>query len=307
MTEQPATALRGGGSRSRLSIAALAALLISALLASCSNGSPGSRSSAPGIVVATGLYPLAQAVEQIGQGRARADDIVPAGQNPLSYHPDAAGNEVLATARLVLLGPAGLQPALDSAAGDDTERIVHVAPSAGGTYYWLDPPAMRQAVPDIAAAMERADPRDAATFKAGARAFADALESTGIDYQSTISTCPRRDVFAPDEAFAHVARTYDLDFHVIGGVDQPQAAVVRSTVAAVEAAGATTVFVEPWVPQSTVRAVAAAAGVKVRTLDTLLGPPAGGWPRQATYLNLLEANLGALNSALGCPDQGSGA
>lgn len=307
MTASPATA-RG----SRPSVAAFAALLLSAVLASCSTGSPAARNSTPGLVVATGLYPLAQAVEQIGQGRARADDIVPAGQNPLSYHPDTTANRLLSTARLVVLGPAGFQPALDAAAGDDVERVVHVAPSAGGTYFWLDPPSMRRAVPGIAAAMERADPRDAATFKAGARAFADALESTGIDYQSTISTCPRRDVFAPDAAFAQVARSYDLHFHVIGGgviggVDQPQASVVRSAVAAVEAAGATTVFVEPWVAQGTVRAVAAGAGAKVRALDTLLGPPAGGWPRQATYLNLLEANLGALSSALGCPDQGSGA
>ncbi|HVA74126.1 MAG TPA: metal ABC transporter substrate-binding protein [Acidimicrobiales bacterium] len=284
-----------------------AALMVSSLLASCGSSPPAPRNSVPGLVVVTGLYPLAQAVEQIGQGRARADNVVPPGQNPLSYQPGTAESAALSNSRLVVLGPTGLQPAIDSAAGSSPERVVHVAPPAGGTYYWLDPAAMRKAVPQIAAAMERADPRDAATFQAGARAFGDALGSTGIDYQSTISTCPRRDVFAPDVAFAQTARAYGLTFHVVAGVDQPQASVVRSAAAAIQASGATTVFVEPWVPQTTVRAAAAAAGVEVRALDTLVGPPAGGWPRQATYINLLEANLGALSSGLGCPSQGSGA
>ena len=290
---------------------AAGALVMLLAASSCGSGSPPRRSS-PGLVVVTGLYPLAQAVEQIGQGRARAQDIVPAGTDPRSYQPGGAAVSVLSGATLVLLGPPGVQPGLDTAAAGSPPRVVHVAPPSGGTYFWLDPASMRAAVPQIAAAMEAADPGDAGTFRSGAVAFQDALGSTDIDYQSTISTCPRRDVFAPDAAFAQMARRYGLTLHVVSGVDQPQSSVigssvVRSAVAAIQAAGATTVFVETWAPEATVRAAAASAGAKVRTLDTLLGPPPGGWPRQATYINLLEANLGALSSALGCPDQGTGA
>lgn len=304
MTRAPAAALHG---LKRCAALAAGGLAVASLLASCGSGSPTPRAAGPGLVVATGLYPLAQAVDQIGQGRANGDLVVPAGQNPLEYVPDAAGKAALSNAGLILLGPAGFQPSLDSAAGAMRATLVHVAPPAGGTYFWLDPAAMRDAVPQIAAAMESADPRDAATFKAGARAFEAALRSTDIDYQSTLSACPRRDVFMPDLAFAQTARAYGLIFHAIAGVDLPPAAVVRTAVAAIESAGATTVFVEPWVGQSTARAAAQAAGVKVRTLDTLLGAPPGGWPRQATYVNLLEANLGALSAALGCPDQGGSA
>lgn len=290
---------------------ATASLVLLIAASSCGSGAPARRSP-PGLVVVTGLYPLAQAVEQIGQGRARAEDIVPTGTDPTAYKPDAAAVTELSGAALVLLGPTGVQPGLDSAVAGSTRRVVHVAPPSGGTYYWLDPESMRAAVPQIASAMEAADPADAGTFRSGAVAFEDALGSTDIDYQSTISTCPRRDVFAPDVAFAQMARHYGLTLHVVAGVDQPQSSVigssvVRSAVAAIQSTGATTVFVETWVPERTVRTAAAAAGVKVRTLDTLLGPPPGGWPRQATYLNLLEANLGALSSALGCPDLGTGA
>lgn len=297
----------GQAVRRRRIAAAVTVILGVPALASCSGGAPAARRSGPELVVATALYPLAQAVDQIGQGRATAKDVVPGGDNPLSYTPGGAEAAELSNARLVVLGPTGFQPAIDAATNGGTDRVVHVAPASGGSYFWLDPAAMRKAVPAIAAAMERVDPRDSATFKAGARAFADALGSTGIDYQSTLSACPRRDVFAPDSAFAQTARAYGLVFHVIAAVDQPRASVIRSAASAIQASGTTTVFVEPWAPQDTVRAAAAAAGAKVRTLDTLTGPPAGGWPREATYLNLLEANLGALSSALGCPDQGAGA
>jgi len=289
----------------RLAVAAASVVLVTSV-ASCGSARHNVASQPP-LVVVTGLYPLAQAVEQIGQGRARAEDVVPAGSDPRTYEPDASAASKLSQAALVVLGPLGVQPAIDSAVAGSAHPVIHVAPPSGGTYYWLDPAAMRSAVAQIESAMEKADPRDAATFRSGAAAFRDALGSTDIDYQSTLSTCPRRDVFVPDVAFAGMARRYGLTLHVVAGVDQPPAAVIRSAVAEIQATEATTVFVETWAPQPRVTAAAAAAGVKVRTLDTLLGPPPGGWPPQATYINLLEANLGALASALGCPDQGAGA
>ena len=297
--------------RRRFRVGPVVAWVVAAWLvvAGCGTGGTGHRSAGPGLVVATGLYPLAQATEQIGQGKAVAYDVVPAGENPLSYRPDAGAAAAASKAGLLLLGPAGLQPQLDSLAAGRSRPAVPVAPAPApaGTYFWLDPHSMRLAIPQIAAAMEAADPRDAAMFREGARAFEDALGSTDIDYQSTLSTCPRRDLFGPDTSFAQVARTYGLAFHVVGTADPPPPGTVSDAAAAISAVGATTIFEETWVSPAAVRAAAAAAGVKVRRLDTLIGPPPGGWPRQATYLNLLEANLGALSSALGCPDMGAGA
>lgn len=298
--------MRSQGYVRGLGSAAAALSLVVFALTSCGSPRPNGPPTPP-LVVATGLYPLAQAVVQIGQGRARADDVVPVGADPLTYIPDPAARSELSQAALTLLGPTGFQPELDSSAAGSVRPVVHVAPASGGTYFWLDPAAMRQAVAKIASAMESADPRDAGTFRSGAVAFEDTLDSTDIDYQSTLSSCPRRDVFVPDSAFAQTARRYGLELHLVAGVDQPQSSVVRSAAAAIQATGATAVFVETWTTARATRAAAAAAGVRVLTLDTLVGPPPGGWPRQATYINLLESNLGALSSALGCPDQGTGA
>ncbi len=93
---------------------------------------------------------------------------------------------------------------------------------------------------------------------------------------------------------------------VVGSSSGAPPAAIRNVANEVQTGGATTVFSEPWQPDGVVDAVATAAHVKVRLLDTLAGPPPGGWPRQADYINLMESDLGALSSALGCPNTATG-
>ena len=249
--------------------------------------------------VLTTAYPLAQAVDMIGSGRARATDLVPPGSDPFTYQPTPSQLSEIHQAALVVLAGQAAQPALYEA-GANAKQKVDASVAASEQYYWLDPTAMRQAVPSIEAALERADPANARAFRDGARALEVELDSTGIDYQSTLSACPRRTVFAADNAFAAVAGRYFLNYTPLGTSAVPDPATVKSESESVRSTGATSVFAETWVPSSVVGAVASEAGVKVRTLDTLLGPPPGGWPRQASYINLLESNLGHLSDALGC-------
>jgi ABC-type Zn uptake system ZnuABC Zn-binding protein ZnuA len=99
-----------------------------------------------------------------------------------------------------------------------------------------------------------------------------------------------------------MAHSYGLRDQIVGSTGTSIAAATT----AARSAGATTAFSEPFVAAGPVKAVAAGAHLKLRVLDPLTGPPPGGWPRQSDYLRLMEANLGALNSALGCPNTGLG-
>ena len=64
--------------------------------------------------------------------------------------------------------------------------------------------------------LERADPQAASSFRDGARAFTAEINSTGIDYESTLSTCPRHTIVTPDAAFLNVAGDYGLSDDVVG-------------------------------------------------------------------------------------------
>jgi zinc transport system substrate-binding protein len=261
----------------------------------------------PTISVVTGLYPLAQAATQIGGSAVVVRDVVPAGSDPRSYQLSPAQAAEVRQAAVVILSAPGFQPALDAAAsGPGRVLNLDAALNTADPYVWLNPQLMGRAVAAIAATLAAANPAAATGYRRGAEAFSAEVASTGIDYESTLSTCPRRAIVTADGAFAGMARQYGLVDQVVGPADQAGPAL-GAAAAADRASGATTAFREPFVPAGPLDAVAGAAHLTLRTLDPLTGPPPGGWPRQADYIRLMEANLGALNGALGCPDTGIGA
>jgi zinc transport system substrate-binding protein len=286
----------------------LAVLAVAALLAltGCQAGS-GATGKEPPIAVVTGLYPLAQAAEQIGGPAVSVSNVVPPGSDPRTYRLSPAQVAEVHRAAVVILAGPGFQPALDAAASAASRVLdLRTALSTDDVYVWLTPPLMVRAVSAIAAALEAANPAAADQYRDGARAFSAGVASTGIDYQSTLSVCPRRAIVTADGAFLGMAHTYGL-VDQVAGPSAPTGPGLDAAAAAAQASGATTAFREPFVDEDGINAVTAAAHLKVRTLDPLTGPPPEGWPRQANYLRLMEANLGALNRALGCPDTGIGA
>jgi zinc transport system substrate-binding protein len=288
-----------------LALLALLAL-VSMTAAACSQSAPADA-SAPVLTVATGLYPLAQAIEQIGQDKASVTDVVPPGSDPITFTLGPAQAAQVRRAGLVVEIGGGFQPSFEqSAIGAPGVLELRVKLGTASPYVWLDPNTMQKAVTLIAGAMEAADPAAAGVFRQGAQAFDASVQSTGIDYESTLSACPRATIFTADTAFATMAGDYGLRDVVVGSSSAPSSTAVRDGAQSVQAVGATTVFSEPWQSDGTVDAVATAAHVKVRLLDTLEGPPAGGWPPQDDYIKLMESNLGALSSALGCPDTATG-
>jgi len=214
----------------------------------------------------------------------------------------------------VRIGLSATQKPLDEIArfltGADREppAVVDVGARLGtdDPYVWLDPELMGRAVAVIVAALAAANPPAAGMYRKNGEGFAAEMKSTAIDYQSTLSTCPRRTIATADGAFAAMARQYGLEDLIVGAAEEPAPADVASATGRVEAAGLTTVFAEPFVATGTVQAVAAAAHARVRNLDPLSGPPAGGWPHHPDYVQLLEQNLGTLSAALGCPNTETG-
>jgi ABC-type Zn uptake system ZnuABC Zn-binding protein ZnuA len=250
--------------------------------------------------VVTGLFPLAQAAEQVGGTDVHVVDVVPAGRNPLTYR--LTGAQVAATRRaaVVVVAGGGFQLSLEQAASGNRGRLdLRTDLGTDDPYVWLNLALMHRAISAIANTLATADPAAGGSFRRNATAYIAEVDSTGIDYQSTLSVCPRHTIVTADGAFQGMARTYGLVDRVVG----PTGAADAS---AATAAGVTTAFAEPFVPAAPVDALAAAAHLKVRTLDPLTGAPPGGWPRGADYIRLMEADLGALNSALGCPDTSTG-
>lgn len=280
-------------------------MAVAVTAAGCTHPLPGSVAGAPVLEVATGLYPLGQAASLIGQTKVKVLDVVPDGSNPFTYTLGAGEAAAVHRAGLAVEVGGGLQPSFEAAAGG-ARAVVAVRSAAGAgaaanPYVWLDPATMGRVVTAVAGAMERADPPAAPLFRRNAATLQQEISSLAIDYSSTLAPCPGTTLVTPDTAFSAMAASSGRHTVVVGA--GAGAAEVAAAARTVQQVTATPVIREPWVDDSGVAAVAAAARVKLRTLDTLAGAPAGGWPHGAGYFALMEQNLGTLSSLLGCGPQ----
>ncbi len=293
----------------------LAAAALSVLTAGCGSPAPAARTrDAPVVTVVTGLWPLQQAAEEIGQGNVKVLDVVPAGEDPLTYHLDAAQRAEVRSAGLVLEMSRSLQPSLATAAAG-AAHVADLATAAGGpgSYAWLNPYAMERVARAIASALERVDPAARPTFANGRSDEISLLDSLDADYQGTLGQCPRHTLVASDAAFSVLDSRYPITVVPIDGSTpaplRPSPATVAREVALVRRLGVKEIYRDIWQPPDGLLEVQAETGVRLGRLDPLTGVPPGGWPKGLkSYFSLMEHDLQDLADALGCyaPGEGGG-
>lgn len=280
-------------------------MLAAVAVAASGCGGASTPASAPVISVVTGLYPLAQVAAEVGGDHVRVTDVVPDGTNPLTAPVGAAAQTAIRSAAVVVDVGGGYQPALEAAAAT-APRVVSVTATLGPAQSgpWLDPRQITRLASALQAAFSAANPAAASTYANGATDVAAEMSSVAADFQNSLSDCPRHVIVTADGSFAAMSRSFGLTDAVAGASASPAPADVARAADTVRNARATTVFSEPWVPSATVTAAAGVAGAKVRTLDTLIGAPSGGWPKGATLARLLENDLTVVTSALQCAGMG---
>ncbi len=278
---------------------ALAVSTASTLLCSCTTSLGPSVTAAPVLKVVTGAYPIAEAVSLIGGSKVSVDDVVPAGDDPLTYKPGPSQRDAIEAAGLLIAVGGGFIPATDtSPAGQGPSLTMLSALGTSDPYFWLDPALMNKAVTAIAKAMDGADPRAAPLFNENSVSLSAEVSSLDGDFTRVLSACPGKLLIGPDQAFSSMATEFGLQAKVVS--PDPDQAQIEALVSAVHQSGPAAIYSEPWVTDAGVVAVATVAHVRLHSLDTIVDPPPGGWPAGATYFALMEQDLGTLSSALGC-------
>jgi ABC-type Zn uptake system ZnuABC Zn-binding protein ZnuA len=296
-----------GGRSGPLIAAALAGV---ALVAGACGGGSSHTENAPVLTVATGLWPLAEAADVIGQANVTVVDVVPNGVDPAGYHLGADQVAELHSARVVIEMAGGLQPSFDAAARG-SKHVVEIRPSESDPYVWLNPHSMEAVGRQVAAALEAADPKAAPTYRNGLDNFEAQLDSLDADYQSTLSDCPDQTLVTVDDAFSVLHPYYqvvDTAVAPAGTTGLPSKATVSHEVSVIKTTGVKEIYDESWIPESYIIPATVATNVKVGTLDTLAGAPQRGWPLTTDgqkYVSLMESNLATISSALHCPNPDS--
>jgi zinc transport system substrate-binding protein len=257
--------------------------------------------------IVTSFYPIAYAAQEIAGARYRVSNITPAGAEPhdLELKPSTAAR--IARARLVLYLGNGFQAAVERAVestharGIDLlsgQRLVTGVGENGepalDPHVWLDPLRYARMAGGIGKALGRPE---------AARRFTERLRALDASYRRGLVRCKRRTIVTSHAAFGYLARRYGLKQLALQGLGpeaEPSPKALASLIAAVRRSHATTVFFETLVSPRLAQAVAREADARTAVLDPIEGLSQGELDRGATYFTVMEDNLSALRSALGC-------
>jgi len=312
-------------------LAAGALLLTSGCAAlSDDSGSSASGSDSGKVQVAAAFYPLEFVAERVAGDLAEVTPLTKPGVEPHDLELSINQTAALQSADLILTEH-GFQPAVDDAVEQDVkgevvdvEKVVelrkaeeegHEDEHAEGEeaaaedehahgetdpHFWHDPLLMAQYAEGVRDALVEADPDNAETYEANAKALTEDLTKVDEEFKTGLAQCKIKDVVVSHDAFAYLDK-YGLEFESIAGLTpdaEPNPAQLAEIGEHAKEHGVTTIFSERLVSTALADTLADDLGLKTAVLDPIEGLSAD--TEGEDYLSLMRQNLDALKAANGC-------
>ncbi|MFF1642710.1 metal ABC transporter substrate-binding protein [Streptomyces sp. NPDC058246] len=295
-------------------------------LSACSDSSAADGKSSGKLDVVASFYPMQYLAEQIGGTHVKVTNLTQPGQEPHDLEISAKQTAQLQEADAVLFLK-NLQPAVDDAVAQSQVKTKIDAASlttlekhgnevgghaaahddtkgeeTGGTdpHIWLDPVRYAEVANGVGKALEKSDPKHAADYKKNTEALVKKLDGLNTQFKDGLAGTKTKVFITTHAAFGYLAERYGLTEEAINGLDpesEPSANRVKDLEKMAKADGVTTVFYETLVSDKTAKTIAGDAGLKTDVLDPIEGIT--GKSKGSDYLQVMESNLKALQTALG--------
>lgn len=280
----------------------LAALALSACTKDRTADAPDATDDQPKVVAA--FYPLFEAASRVAGDRAAVTNLVSAGAEPhdLELSPDQV--EDLEDADLAIVMGDGFQPAVEEVAGRRDGVTIEALDGEKDPHVWLDPRRMKAITEQIADALAEVDPDGAEQYEANAAELTAELDALHERMSTGLKGCARTTIVTAHDAFGHLADAYGLTQEPIAGIEpdsEPAPARISELADLIERTGTTTVFTETLVSPEVAETLAREAGVTTAVLNPVEGLTSDEAEDGVGYVQLMDANLAALRTALGCP------
>jgi zinc transport system substrate-binding protein len=256
--------------------------------------------AADALQVFAGIPPVAYLVERIGGDRVRVDALIQPGQDPHTFEPGPRQIQGLAQAkfffkvdmpfedqilekihavhpRLTIVDTTdgitkkpysrentaeGLPPHRDTAHGE--------SPAALDPHVWLSPPLLKKMAANVADALTKGYPADAAYFQNNLSQLDRDLDDVHAKIRNQLKPYEGRSFFVFHPAFGYFADCYHLKQEAVeADAKQPSPRQLRELVEKARADHIRVVFIEPQFDPHGAQAVADAIGGKIATLNDL--------------------------------------
>ncbi|MEU1090398.1 metal ABC transporter substrate-binding protein [Streptomyces sp. NPDC005576] len=292
-------------------------------LSACSGSDTAGGSDGKLDVVAS-FYPMQYLAEEIGGAHVAVTTLTKPGAEPhdLELSPRQIGS--LGDADYILYLK-GIQPAVDDAIAQSGARNTvdaaklttlethgaevdgHEHASSQGheeagrdPHVWLDPVKYAEVAEGVGTSLEKADPGNAADYRANTDALVKKLDALNTAYETGLKSTATSTFLTTHSAFGYLAERYGLTQEGIAGVDpeaEPSPARIKDLQHVAEEDGATTVFFETLASDKTAKTLAKDTGLRTDVLDPLEGITDKS--EGDDYIEVMESNLAALQKALG--------
>jgi len=283
------------------------------------SGSTGPSSSTPTLKVLATFFPLQDWAQDVGGSKVTVSLLVPVTQDVHDFEPTASALLAIATADVLVLNGAGLEPwaQLAIAAAGNTKLVVvdcsqnisliAVPPefqSANRTidpHIWLDPVDAMTMVQNILHGFKKADSADAAYFTANANAYEAKLQSLNQQFMSLASSdLATREFVTFHTAFGYLAQQYNLTQIPVFGPfeEEPTAADISNVVGVINSHHLLYVGYESLQTQAIPDAIASQTNATLVPMNPIEGLSSDEAAQGQTYLTLMAQNLLVLTLAL---------
>jgi zinc transport system substrate-binding protein len=273
------------------------------------------------VSVAAAFYPVAFAAQKVGGTRVAVANLTPVGAEPHDIELNSEQLDRLLEAKVAFVLGSGFQPAVEKAADQRDGSTVELLPKLvdakgkkvaaegkdGGLdpHVWLDPVLMSQLVGEVEHGLAAADPKGAASYEKNAQALQDQLSALDARYRERLTGCARNLLVTSHEAFGYLATQYGLQQQGVAGLSpdqEPDPARLGELAELARDQGVTTVFTEETVSPRIAQTLARdAGGLRTEVLSPLESLSKKERADKADYFTLMDANLGKIATALGCP------
>jgi zinc transport system substrate-binding protein len=171
-------------------------------------------------------------------------------------------------------------------------------------HVWLDPVLMGDIVDAVRGQLAEADPGGEATYRANADAYRAEIGALDGRFRDGLTGCARDLIVTSHAAFGYLAARYGLRQEAVAGIDpsaEPDPARLAELADLVTREGVTTIFTEELASPAVAETLARETGATTAVLNPLEGLTEDQVADGATYVSVMDENLAALRSALGCP------
>lgn len=292
--------------------------LLAIILASCEKTEPSAQGK---LRVLTTFLPLQAHATAIAGDLAEVEQLLARDTGPHDFQFTPADVTKLADSDLFIINGGGLEEWLDELvekAGAEKLNLIDCSegltllPSPAdldpatslqpgdNPHTWLDPRLARQQAATILAALQKADPKNAAAYAENFTAYAEKLDALDAEFQAVLDPLPNKNLVTFHEAFPYLAARYGLNY--VGAISEfpekdPPPQDLAALIDRIRAAKVGVLFAESGYAPGLLKRIASETDARVSELDTL---EVGQGDPQA-YLDRMRKNLIALQMAFSKP------